>query len=168
MQNRVVVFTFSFLFFFLFFFLCGKIFFVPNAEFSGGVHIFCFKLEARCLFKFGSKIQHYLFKWNFGSQTNLIMQNSLAVFTFPDIHGKDHFQANLDKKKSKLSVLYQDQLEYGEFNGALHFFYFRWETPFFGKFSPKNGNSKFQPKCSTKTNSNMQNSIVVFTFPNLD
>ena len=102
MQNRVVVFTFSFLFFFLFFFLCGKIFFVPNAEFSGGVHIFCFKLEARCLFKFGSKIQHYLFKWNFGSQTNLIMQNSLAVFTFPDIHGKDHFQANLDKKKVEI------------------------------------------------------------------
>ena len=55
MQNPVVVFTFSFLFFFFFF---GKTFFVPNAEFSGGVHFFCFKLEALFLFKFGSKIQH--------------------------------------------------------------------------------------------------------------
>ena len=129
MQNPVVLFTFCFLFFYFFFFL-GKIFFVPNAEFSGGAHIFCFKFEARCLSKFGSKIQHCQFKWKFGSQTNLIMQNSLAVFTFPVLDGKDHFQANLDKKKSKLSVLYQDQLEYGEFNAAIHFLRFRWETPF--------------------------------------
>ena len=168
MENRVVVFTISFLFFFLFFFLCGKIFFVPNAEFSGGVHIFCFKLEARCLFKFGSTIQHCQFKCKFGSQTNLIMQNSLAVFTFPVSDGKDHFQANLDKRKSNLSVLYQDQLEYGEFNGGLQLFYVRQETLFFGKFRQKDGTCKFHPKCSTKTNSNMQNSIVVFTFPNLD
>ena len=93
MQNPVVVFTFSFLFFFF-----GQTFFVPNAEFSGGVHFFCFKLEALFLFKVGSKIQHCQLKWKFGSQTNLIMQNSMAVFTFPVLDGKDHFQANLDKK----------------------------------------------------------------------
>ena len=64
MQNPVVVFTFSFpLVFFLFF---GQTFFVPNAEFSGGVHFFCFKMEALFLFKFGSKIQHCQFKWKFG------------------------------------------------------------------------------------------------------
>ena len=62
MQNPVVVFTFSFLLFFFFF---GQTFFVPNAEFSGGVHFFCFKLEALFLFKFGSKIQHCQFKWKF-------------------------------------------------------------------------------------------------------
>ena len=64
MQNPVVVFTFSFPLFFFFF---GKTFFVPNAEFSGGVHFFCFKLEALFLFKFGSKIQHCQFKWKFVS-----------------------------------------------------------------------------------------------------
>ena len=64
MQNPVVVFTFSFpLVFFLFF---GQTFFVPNAGFSGGVHFFCFKMEALFLFKFGSKIQHCQFKWKFG------------------------------------------------------------------------------------------------------
>ena len=94
MQNPVVVFTFSFLFFFFF----GQTFFVPNAGFSGGVHFFCFKLEALFLFKVGSKIQHCQLKWKFCSQTNLIMQNSMAVFTFPVLDGKDHFQANLDKK----------------------------------------------------------------------
>ena len=166
MQNPVVVFTFSFLFFSFFFF--GKTFFLPNAEFSGGTHFFCFKLEALFLFKFGSKIQHCQFKWKFGSQTNLIKQNSMAVFTFAVLNGKDHFQANLDKKKSKLSVSYQDQLEYGEFNGALHLFYVRRETPFLGRFRRKDGTCKFQPKCSTKTNSNMQNSTVVFTFSVLD
>ena len=64
MQSPVVVFTFSFL---LFFFFIGQTFFVPNEEFSGGVHFFCFKLEALFLFKFRWKIQHCQFKWKFGS-----------------------------------------------------------------------------------------------------
>ena len=34
----------------------------------------------------------------------------------------------------------------------------------FGKFSPKSENCQFKLKFGTKTNSNMQNSIVVFTF----
>ena len=62
MQNPVVVFTFSFLFFFF-----GQTFFVPNAEFSGGVQFFFFKLEALFLFKFGSKIQLCQFKCKFSS-----------------------------------------------------------------------------------------------------
>ena len=55
-----------------------------------------------------------------------------------------------------------------EFNGGVHFFCFRWETPFQGKFGPKNQNCQFQLKFGTKTNSNMQSSVVVFTFCVLD
>ena len=165
MQHPVVVFTFFFLFFS---FLFGKTFFVPNAEFSGGVQLFSFKLEALFLFKFGSKIQHCLFKWKFGSQTNLIMQNSMAVFTFPVLDGKDHFQANLDKKKSKLSVSYQDQLEHGEFNAGIHFLRFRWETPFLVILHKKCQNCYFQLKFATNINANFSNLMVVLTFSTLD
>ena len=66
MQNPVVVFTFSFLFFsFFFFFFFGKIFFVPNGEFSARVHFFCFRPEALFLVKFSPKIQHCRFKRKF-------------------------------------------------------------------------------------------------------
>ena len=99
MQNPVVKFTFSFLFFlFSFFFFFGHFFFVPNAEFSGGVHFFCFRPETIFLVRFGPKIQHCQFKRKFSPQTNLIMQNSMTVFIFPVLDEKDHFQANLDKK----------------------------------------------------------------------
>ena len=43
-------------------------------------------------------------------------------------------------------------------------FCFKPETLFLGKFGPKNENCQFKLKFGTKTNSNMQNSMVVFTF----
>ena len=45
---------------------------------------------------------------------------------------------------------------------------FHQKYPFLGKYSPKNQNSQFKLKLGTKTNSNMQNSIVLFTFSVLD
>ena len=48
------------------------------------------------------------------------------------------------------------------------FFRFRSEFPFLGKFGPKNQNCQFKLKFGTKPNSNMQNSMVVFTFSVLD
>ena len=57
---------------------------------------------------------------------------------------------------------------YAEFNGAVHFFSFRPETPFLGKFGPKNQNCQFNVKFGTLTNSNMQNSMGLFTFSLLD
>ena len=36
--------------------------------------------------------------------------------------------------------------------------------PFFGKFGPKSQDYQFELKFGTYTNSNMQNSIVMFTF----
>ena len=47
---------------------------------------------------------------------------------------------------------------------VVHFFCFRSEKPFLGKSSQKNRNCQFKLTFGTKTNSNMQNSIVIFTF----
>ena len=45
-----------------------------------------------------------------------------------------------------------------------HFFCFRLETSFLGKFGPKNQNCQFKLKFSIQTKSNMQNSMVVLIF----
>ena len=42
-------------------------------------------------------------------------------------------------------------------------FFFRMEIPFLGKFGPKTQNYQFRLKLDTQTNSNMQNSMVMFT-----
>ena len=47
-------------------------------------------------------------------------------------------------------------------------FHFRLETTFLGKFGSKNRNCQFTLKFGTKTNSNIQNSVVMFTFSVLD
>ena len=180
MQNRVVVFTFSFLFFFLFFFLCGKIFFVPNAEFSGGVHIFCFKLEARCLFKFGSTIQHCQFKWKFSSQTNLIgknifrpiwtkrnrncqfctktswnMENSMVLFTFFMLDGKHPLLENSVKKMVPVSftqTVVQRLFRICKIQQWCSLFQIQIKMPFLRKFGPKHQNCQFYLKFGTYTN----------------
>ena len=38
------------------------------------------------------------------------------------------------------------------------------ELPFLGKFGPKNQNCQFKLKIGTKTNLNIKNSMVMFTF----
>ena len=47
-------------------------------------------------------------------------------------------------------------------------FCFRPEIPFLGKFGPKIQNYQFKLKFGTKTNSNMQNSMAMFTFSTFD
>ena len=70
-----------------------------------------------------------------------------------------YFWENFDNTNSKLpvsaEVWYQDQFEYAEFNGSVHFFCCTKETGFFGKFGPKTHNCHFQPKFSNKNYSNM-------------
>ena len=56
-----------------------------------------------------------------------------------------------------------DYFEYTEFNGDVHFFCFKPETTFLGKFGSKNQNGQFELKFGAYTNSNMHNSVVVFT-----
>ena len=58
-----------------------------------------------------------------------------------------------------------DQFEYAEFNGDVHFFCFRTEIPFLGKFAPKNQNYQFELKFGTCTNLNMQNQWWYSLFP---
>ena len=47
-------------------------------------------------------------------------------------------------------------------------FCFQLEIPFLGKFGPKTQNYQFKLKFCTQTNSNMQNSMVMFTFSVFD
>ena len=56
------------------------------------------------------------------------------------------------------------KFEYAEFNGPVHFFCVRPEKPFLGKFDPENQICQFILKFGTKTNSNKQNSMIMFTF----
>ena len=50
----------------------------------------------------------------------------------------------------------------------MRFFRFWSEVPFLGKFGPKNQNCHFKLKFGSQTNSNMQDSVVLFTFSVLD
>ena len=49
------------------------------------------------------------------------------------------------------------------FNGDVHFFYFRQEISFLGKFAEKNQTCQFKLKLGTWTNLNMLNSMVMLT-----
>ena len=49
-------------------------------------------------------------------------------------------------------------------HAKVRFFCFRSEVPFFGKFDSKIQNSQLKLKFGTQTNSNMQNSMVIFNF----
>ena len=51
-----------------------------------------------------------------------------------------------------------------EFNSLVHVFCSRPEIPFLDKFGPTNQNCQSNPKFGTQTNSNMQNSMVMFKF----
>ena len=50
----------------------------------------------------------------------------------------------------------------------IHLISLRLEIPFLGKFGPKNQNCQFKLKFGTKTNLNMQNLVVLFTFSVFD
>ena len=55
-----------------------------------------------------------------------------------------------------------------EFNYDVHSFHSRPEIPFSGKFDAKIQNCLFKVKFGTPTNSNMQNSMMMFTFSVFD
>ena len=65
---------------------------------------------------------------------------------------------------SKENVVVFFQFEYAEFSGYVHFFRFRPQIPFLGKFGPKNQNCQVILKFGTWTNSNMPNSVALFNF----
>ena len=55
-----------------------------------------------------------------------------------------------------------------EFSGGVHFIWFSLKITFWGKFVPENQNCQFKLKFGTKTNLDMQNSVVLFTFSVFD
>ena len=64
----------------------------------------------------------------------------------------------------KLYTTYQDEFEYAEFHGGVHFFCFRLEMPSCGKRGQKNQKFWWKITFDSQTISNMQNSMVVFTY----
>ena len=68
------------------------------------------------------------------------MENSMVVFAFSVLVRKHPLWANLSQKIKIVSLswnLLPRLIEYVEFNGYIHFFYFRTETPFLGKLVQK-------------------------------
>ena len=63
-----------------------------------------------------------------------------------------------------LEIWHLALFDYVEFNVAVHFSCFWVEMPFLGKFHSKNQIYQFMQKFGTYTTSNMQNSMVIFTF----
>ena len=65
------------------------------------------------------------------------------IFNFSVFDWKYPFRANLDQETkfdSLAEIWCLDKFEYEEFKGGVHFFCFRLEIPFLGKFSPTNRN----------------------------
>ena len=60
------------------------------------------------------------------------------------------------------------QSECAEFSSYVHFFRFRPQIPFSGKFGPKNQNCQFILKFDTWTNSNLQNAMAMFNVSAFD
>ena len=80
---------------------------------------------------------------------------------------KCRFWANLVKKIKTVNVnwnLVLRLIRVCRIQSGCSLFCVRRETPFLGKFGPKNQNCQFKLKFGTKTNSNMQKSLVGLTF----
>ena len=74
--------------------------------------------------------------------------------------GQVHYGITAGKKNAVVFF----QFEYEEFSAYVHFFRFRPQISFLGKFGPKNQNCQFILKFGTWINSNMQNSMAMFNF----
>ena len=88
-----------------------------------------------------------------------MMQNSMMLFNFLIFKWKYPFWTNLVQKIKIISW---------SWNLVPHFFCFWVEIPFLGKFGPKNQNYQLKLKFGTCTNSDIQNSMVIFTFSVFD
>ena len=133
-------------------------------------------MEIPFLGKFVPKNQNCHFKLKFGTYTNSSIQNPMVMFNFLGFEWKYTFWANLVQQIKnvtltwnlvptlKAEIWYLLELEHAEFNGDVYSSCFWLEIPFLGKFAPKNHSCHFKLKFGTYTNSNMQNSMVMFIF----
>ena len=95
-----------------------------------------------------------------------LLKNTAYIYSVLD--WRYSFWVNLVQKFKIISLgwnLVPRLFEYAKVNGVVRSFRFRPETPFLNKFGPKNQNCQFELKFGNYTNSNMQNSMMVFAFP---
>ena len=108
-----------------------------------------------------------IISWNWNLVPTLIwiclIQCWCSIFLF--LIGNMLF-GQICSKKLKLSVQgetrYLNSFKYAELNSDVHFFRFQPEISCLGQFGPKNQNSQLKVKLDTQTNSNMQNSMMLF------
>ena len=95
------------------------------------------------------------------------MQNSMVIFPFFCFRQEYPFWANLVQKIKIVSLgwnfvprlIWTCKIQW---SGSV--FCFDQKYLFWGKFGPKNQNCQFKLKFDTKTNSNTQSSLMIFTF----
>ena len=94
----------------------------------------------------------------------------MVMFTFSIFNQKYLFLDKFDLKNQncQFEIQYLYLFRYAVFYGGVHILCFQLETLFLGKFDSKNQNYQFKLKCGTGANSNIQNLLVMFTFPAFD
>ena len=93
------------------------------------------------------------------------MQNSMMLLSFFVFERKYPFWENLVQKFKILTLCWNSVpalIQICRIQWCYSLFFFWVEIPFLGKFGPKNQISHFKLKLGTYTNSNMQNSMVMF------
>ena len=117
--------------------------------------------------KFGPKNQNCHFKLKFGTCTNSNMQNSMVMFICSVFDQKYSFLANLVQKVKIIRWswnLLPRLIWVCRIQWCCSLFCFLIEIHFLGKFGSKSKNYQLKLKFGSCTNSNMLNSIVMFTF----
>ena len=124
-------------------------------------------MEIPFLGKFGPKNQNSHFKLKFGTYSNSNMQTSMLMFVLSVFDWKYPFWVNLVQKVKIMSWsrnLVAGLIRICRIQWYCSLFLFLVEIPFLDKFGPKNQNSCFKLKFCTYSNSNMQNSMVMFIY----
>ena len=113
------------------------------------------------------KVKIISWSWNLVARLIRICIIQWCCSPFWFLSGND-FLEQIWSKKSKLSlyaqILVPTLIRICRTHWCDSLFCFWLEIPFLGKFGPKSQNSRFKLKFGTYTNSNMQNSMVMFKF----
>ena len=134
-------------------------------RFNGWVHFFWFRLEIPFLGKFGPENQNCQFKLKFGAKTNLNMQNLVVrvIHFFCFWLGIPFWEKfYLEAEVWYLEISNKQNSCYSRFSNFDEIY------SFLGKFGPENQNCQFKLKFGMQTDLNMQSSMVVFIFSDLD
>ena len=114
--------------------------------------------------KFIPKNQNCQFKLKFSTKSNLNMQASVVMFTFSVFDWRYPFWANLVQKTKIVSFRWNLTPRLIRICNSVYLVCFRLEILSLDKLGPKNQNCQFKLKFGSDINSNMQNSMVIFTF----